>query len=135
MNEGVMTKDAPGNDLADIPRYPDSKRIMSIACPESGAMLLYQSPHQPQEVAAHYRKSMQAIGWKILQDFDSGFVRRLVPDAPAELGTNLLIFERNRDIAVVNINTMVSSTQEPYTLVSIAKNMMREFGYVPPVAR
>lgn len=131
MDEGIMKKDSPGNDLPDIPRYQDSKRIISILAPESGAILVYQTEAAPGQVAQFYKGAMQQQGWKLLMDINPRWIRTMVPAAPAS-DVYAMVFERRKDVVVLNVNTMMSSNQQQYTLVTAAKNMTSEFGYTPP---
>ncbi len=135
MNEGIMKTDSPGNDLPDIPRFQQSKRIISILAPESGAILLYQTPADPGEVAQYYLGAMKGQGWHVLMDINPRWIKQMVPAAERAADVYAMVFERGKDVVVLNVNTMVSSSMQQYTLVTATKNMMGEFGYTPPAHR
>jgi hypothetical protein len=60
--------DAPGYDLADIPRPYDSQRLITFGQSHMGAdyqILLYRGGGTIEEVAAHYATALSDEGWSI----------------------------------------------------------------------
>ena len=60
--------DAPGYDIADVPRPYDSQRMITFGQSHMGAayqILLYRGGGTIEEVAAHYAEEMSTEGWSV----------------------------------------------------------------------
>jgi hypothetical protein len=59
-------EDAPGTDPADMPRPPESKRLLSATVGTADyAVRVYESRVAPDKVAADYDRTMPSHGWKL----------------------------------------------------------------------
>ena len=71
--------DAPGRDLGDVPRYPNSRRIMTIETEENGsleAILVYENPGSLIGNKLYYRTAFRRKGWEVDPSFEEGLRRR-----------------------------------------------------------
>ncbi len=71
--------DAPGRDLGDVPRYPSSRRIMTIETEENGSLgviLIYENPGSLIGNKLYYRTAFRRKGWEVDPSFEEGLKRR-----------------------------------------------------------
>jgi len=98
-----IAPDTPGRDPIDIPRYPNSKRRMSIIAPFEGSVFIYETQDSSLEIAKFYRKVLKNKGWsepsvfnsKIAKDFFSRMKNRVFA----------LCFQKEEDTVIINIFT------------------------------
>jgi hypothetical protein len=57
--------DAPGRDVADVPRYPGSVRVLSSdERGRAGQIVVYTGPGSPEAAALFYDARMRTLGWQ-----------------------------------------------------------------------
>ena len=64
----VLTTDAPGDDLADLPRYPAAVRVASVERRDGGlatTAIAYEAEALLDEVRSFYRETIDANGWAV----------------------------------------------------------------------
>lgn len=73
MSRPLEGGDAPGSDPSDVPRPPESTRLMSATVETADyAVRVYQSKATAAEVAQSYDKQLKADGWELdISDGDS----------------------------------------------------------------
>ncbi len=133
MQKGIMQAEAPGKDIPEIPRYPLSKRMVSIFAPEAGAITVYQAQDSPKEIADFYRRHLKSSGWRLMQDFNSPQIQRLLPKG-ASLDMAALIFVKGDDTLVINAAPIAAEAtgQEGSargSAFTIVKNMSADMGF------
>ncbi len=81
-------KDAPGNDIKGVDRYPNSVRQFSMG--KSGFNIAsYSTDSSPENALAFYRINMQQHGWKL-------------PSIPQIESKNVLLFHNEKSQVIVN---------------------------------
>jgi hypothetical protein len=87
------TGDAPGSDVAGIPRPPGGRRLLSARQADApyGWTIYERAGHEPAAVAAHYRQALPALGWGVTVDRE------------VEPGTWTLAIARDGDTAILTI--------------------------------
>jgi hypothetical protein len=128
MDKGiVMQEDAAGRDIPDIPRYPASKRMVSIFAPYEGAILLYQAAATPAEIIRFYQSQLEANGWELVRALQPEFLQSRVPELQ---NTRVLLFLRGNETLFINANLLPKeATVKEMTSITIVKNMLDEFAY------
>jgi hypothetical protein len=128
MQEGILEGDVKGKDIPEIPRYPLSKRMVSVFAPEAGAITIYQSQDNPKDIGQFYRQNLKSSGWRLIQDFNSALVRRMLP-AEANLNMAMMVFAKDNDTLVINANPIKSEKVKPHSVITIVKNMSQDLGF------
>lgn len=126
-----LAVDAPGKDVADIPRFPTAKRRFDIVGPVAGAVLLYETTSSPDEVMRFYRKAMPEAGWKELRNFSLSFLQgidMLMKDY------SFSMFDKDSDhvmLAVFKVPDKLMKNSEDMpkgrSLIFITRNAEQEF--------
>jgi len=126
-----LVEDTPGKDIDIVPRYPVSRRRLSVIAPEEGNILLYEAEGAPADIAKFYRQNLKAYGWK--EEPAISNAQKLVP----QLKDNpVLVFYRGEDILLINI-TAAPKEAEAQTgnairsFIIISRNMLDELANVP----
>jgi hypothetical protein len=89
--------DTPGRDLDDVPRYPNSRRIMTIETEDNGslgAVLIYENPGSLIGNKLYYRTAFRRKGWEVEPSFEEG-LRKRDPD--------LLFFKQTKKECVLSL--------------------------------
>lgn len=70
--------DFPGEDIVDMPRYPGSKRIISMGVPmgdKFNSLNVYRNPDRALGAALYYRTELPKYGWQIAEPFDQAMLK------------------------------------------------------------
>ncbi len=71
--------DAPGRDPDDVPRYPGSRRVMTIETERDksqGVTLVYENPGSLVGNKLYYRTAFRRKGWEVDPSFEEGLEKR-----------------------------------------------------------
>ncbi|UCD84715.1 MAG: hypothetical protein JSU92_00570 [Deltaproteobacteria bacterium] len=71
--------DAPGRDPDDVPRYPGSRRVMTIETERNkgqGVTLIYENPGSLVGNKLYYRTAFRRKGWEVDPSFEEGLNKR-----------------------------------------------------------
>jgi len=133
MLQGNIAQDTPGEDFSDIARYPGSKRRLDVFTPLDGAMLMYETEAQPEEVARFYRQNLKASGWKEEYALTEDIINNLVPQTKKDLA--IMLFNRGKDTVVIDVIAAAKEIKpqerlSKRTLIIINRNME---GLITPV--
>lgn len=74
-----QNNDAPGMDLDDVPRYPNSRRIMTIETEDKGSrgvVLIYENPGSLIGNKLYYLTAFRRKGWEVDPSFEEGLRKR-----------------------------------------------------------
>jgi len=123
--EGVAP-DAEGKDLADIPRYPGSRRRLNIFTEKEGAFLLYETDASVQQVGEFYREALKQMGWKLMPAFQLGFLSSFSETKEILNNVALLCFEKNNETLFIFAYPMPRQVSKAHTLISITRNLLDE---------
>lgn len=125
-----IAPDTTGKDLSDIPRYPGSKRRVSILSAEQGAFLMYESDVAPLDIAAFYRQNLRMSGWQQHLPLAQKAVEQFVP----ELKDNaILFFYKGQDTLLIHLNRAPEinpnggKAKAQRSFIIISKNILDEF--------
>lgn len=122
----LMSQDAAGKDISDIPRYPRSKRMISIFAPEQGSILIYQAIANPVQIADFFQRNLKITGWQLVQPLMPEFLKKRIPDMVDNV--RVLLFKRENETLFVNAYLLPEEvTKQEITMVTIVKNMLNEF--------
>jgi len=124
----ILQKDVAGKDLSEVPRYPNSRRMMSMLLPNAGAMVVYQVQAEPTEVIEFYRGAMTAAGWQLARPLRPELLSAVYPKAK-EIG--FMFFEKGNENIFIT-TTMLSEEGmmgKRATVVAVVKNLQEEFAY------
>lgn len=126
-----MQPDAPGKDLADVPRYPASKRRFDAFAPESGAVLIYETEDSPAAVAQYYRKILKSSGWEERRMLGLKVMQKL----RAELRNieTMFFYSGNDRQLVINVTPVpekypCQEKAKSRSLIIITRNVLDEIG-------
>lgn len=128
-----LADDMPGRDLADIPRYPGSKRRVNIDTPMKGEMAMYEVEAEPKTIAQFYRQNLKANGWQEQNFLAPAVVEKLVTELKQEMA--ILIFLRGKDTFVINIMRMPKPPGSPQakdskrSIIVMVRNMDKQLNY------
>jgi hypothetical protein len=103
------TGDAPGRDVAGVPRPPNSRRLLSSwEEGQSQSVTTYVGgTHSPDELEEFYRAEMETGGWEILE-VDPRYLDRVGAAPPPE---NFLTFEQgDRMVSIALLNSDAGPT-------------------------
>jgi hypothetical protein len=104
--------DAPGTDIADVPRYPGTVRVLSAeehAMPQR--VVVYDGPGSPETAELFYRGRMPTLGWHSDETFANlakkqGKISLRYDNAKGhEVVLDLSTSERNQGLTVVAVQT------------------------------
>lgn len=126
MKENIMQQDAQGKDAPDIPRYPNSKRMLSLYAYTNGMILIYQAQESPSEIAKFFKYHLKKNAWQLIQDFNSSLIVRLLKGK--ELDFECLVFEKGDDFLTINISPLFEEKKAKFSVITITKNVEDEFG-------
>ena len=124
-----MAQDAPGEDLPDVIRYPNSKRRMNIFTPEEGDILMYEADAKTGDIAAFYNSHLKSAGWRMNPALDLKRIQKLSPDTK---DVYVLLFEKEKQQLVIFLCPFppVQQGEDPLkeikvkrSVIMIAKNM------------
>ena len=123
----ILQKDVEGKDLPGVPRYPNSRRMMSMLLPNAGAMVVYQVPAaDPEEITAFYRGSLEAAGWQLARPFRP----ELSAVYPQAKKMGFMFFEKgNENISITTTLLSEEIMGKKITVVAVVKNLQEEFAY------
>jgi hypothetical protein len=125
----ILQRDVEGKDLPEVPRYPNSRRMMSMLMPNAGAMLVYQVPADPEEITGFYRGSLEAAGWQLARPLRPELLSAVYPQAK-KIG--FMFFEKgNENIFITTSVLPKEATGKEMTVVAVVKNLQEEFAYPP----
>lgn len=121
----IMQEDAAGRDISDIPRYPGSKRMVSISAPEQGNILIYQTIATPQQVANFYQSHLKTSGWQLAQALKPEFLKNR---ALKSENVKVLLFQKGNETLFINASLLPREvTDQEISMITIVKNMLEEF--------
>lgn len=88
--KGKRGEDLPGSDAPDVPRYPGSTRLLSLA--EKGEAwrthtLIYESGDDLTSQYLHFKSQMKVQGWE----------EAVLPDSAAPAGSRVLVFVKEKE--------------------------------------
>jgi hypothetical protein len=113
--------DAPGSDMAGVPRLPESTReLCAQAVRHSYALRLYRSARSGPEVLAFYDRELVRTGWqRVPTKVESGelrpgvFARAFVRDGRAlALGVDTRSSEAGTGLSLIDLGTVAHSSAE-----------------------
>jgi len=124
-----MVQDAPGKDMPDIMRYPDSKRRFSLAAPDAGGVMIYEAQGTPSQIAAFYRKNLAASGWSPVRALSTEILSRL---KIVQKDVSMLLFRRGEENVLINIvvppeGFPSEKLPAPRSLIIVSRNIDKQF--------
>jgi len=96
-----LAPDFSGTDPFGIPRYPKSKRRMSIVTSFEGNVFVYEAEGTISEIADFYRRNLKRMGWSESKVFTTKTAKNFFSKLKEKLAT--LCFEKGKDTIVINI--------------------------------
>lgn len=103
-----IAADAPGEDMADIVRYPGSKRRMNIFSPEGNKIIIYEARAIPQAVASFYDGQLKSTGWRKDNSFEA-------PEAGA-------LFFKKADSQLLIVINRLSAEEKGRTMIMLQRS-------------
>jgi len=128
-NSGALISDCAGKDYDDLPRYPGSRRMMSIVSPEEGNILMYQAKGAPKEVGKFYLDNLKASGWKLINYMDPRspeFTRNRLPEAEGIEKDAFSNFTLQKGDDTLLVTVFYSNRAEKLSTVSIVRSNARQ---------
>ena len=131
-----LIQDTPGKDIADLPRYPGSKRRLNIFAPFGGSAIIYEVDAPPEEISRFYRQNLRLSGWKeersLMQEIMGKTLSRPIG------GVFILLFYRGEDTLLINIAKVPKEMDlrgkgklNKRSLIIITKDVDKELNYSP----
>ncbi len=121
-----MVPDAPGKDIADVPRYPNSRRRLSIFTQQEGEFLLYETDASASEVGDFYRKMLGQYGWEPIPALNPAMLMRFTEAKNALKDMALVVYERGNDMIFIAAYQTPRQVSKSRTLITIMKNFWQE---------
>jgi hypothetical protein len=118
-----IAPDAPGKDIAGIPRFPLSRRRLSVFAPAQGAIIFYEAKATPEKIGRFFQESLGSRGWQRPQALALSWLKK---SAPQLKEIQILYFQKGRDDLLIYVYPAPQEIGGGRSLITVSKNMLEE---------
>jgi|GEM_PF-1877247 len=121
-----MLPDSEGRDLADVPRYPSSKRRLGMFTPGEGNFFVYETENSPGEVIDFYRKQMPKQGWSQDKELDSLFLTNFTDEIKKSETIPLCFYRDDETVTIIAYTAPPELSSRGRTVITIMGSNLEE---------
>lgn len=119
----VPTTDTPGEDIATVPRYPETVRVNTVKM-SRGTTVTYFSRDGLDEIATYYRDIMPSQNWSLVKEFDLSNLPQEVEESLGGLRDNVNVSGRSLIFKNRSSLCFIALTKSPEEVVDAAGTLI-----------
>jgi len=118
-----ISVDAEGKDLTDVPRFPGSRRRLSVVTKQEGEFVMYETDEKPEKVGDFYQENLGQFGWTQMRAFNNAILNKFNEAKDALIGISFNCFEKGEDVLIVIAYPTPKQISNSRTLITVTKNL------------